>query len=276
MKLLSISAMSASVAMANDLSAIWSNAMSKSSSQDTLAGLRSGNNDDDRNVMDLFTLSNIFEYGCWCHFGDSKPARGPTMDTVDGMCKRWYDSKDCIRIDNDDAGTTCDISMQYNDVLAAQQFPFDPSLDYSTLCDAANQDAAFADAEEGACARDNCKVDAYFLREIFNHMAFNNLNHTLSVSFGFDTDFTCRGIVANSLMPSTAAPFTTAAPVAQTTANGGTTATPIPAWQCCGTFPSRFPYKTNNGARDCCNGATYATALLQCCANGSTAVIGAC
>merc|ERR1712084_50855 len=97
-----------------------------------------------------------------------------------------------------------------------------------------------------------------------------------SVSFGFDTDFTCRGIVANSLMPSTAAPFTTAAPVAQTTAMGGTTATPIPAWQCCGAYPNRFPYKTNNGARGCCSGATYATALLECCPNGSTAVIGTC
>merc|ERR1712014_108550 len=190
MKLLSISAMSASVAMANDLSSLWSTAVNKQSSKDTLSALRTSNGDD-RNVMDLFTLSNIFEYGCWCHFGDKKPARGPSMDTVDGMCKRWYDSKDCIRIDNEDAGTTCDISIQYEDVLASQDFPFDPTLDYSALCNAANPDGLYADAEEGACARDNCKVDAYFLREIFNHMAFNNLNHTLSVSFGFDTDYTC-------------------------------------------------------------------------------------
>jgi hypothetical protein len=275
MKLLSISAMSA-VAMGNDLSAIFSSAMSKSSSQQIAASaLRSSG--DDRNVMDLFTLSNIFEYGCWCHFGDDKPARGPSMDTVDGYCKRWYDSKDCIRIDNEDATTTCDIAMQYEDVLAGLQFPFDPTNDYDALCTAANPDGIYADAEEGACARDNCKVDAYFLRDIFTHMSFNNLNHSLSVSFGFDTDYTCRGIVANSLMPSTAAPFTTAAPVVVTTAMGGTTATPIPTWQCCGAFPDRFPYKTNNGARGCCQGATYATALLECCANGSgTAIIGAC
>lgn len=274
MKLLSISAMSA-VAMANDLSETFSNAMNSASSQQAAASaLRSSG--DDRNVMDLFTLSNIFEYGCWCHFGDDKPARGPSMDNVDGFCKQWYDSKDCIRIDNEDAGTTCDISIQYNDAIASLPFPFDPTHDYAALCNAANLDADYADADEGACARDNCAVDAYFLRDIFNHMAFNNLNHSLSVSFGFDTDYTCRGIVANSLMPSTAAPFTTAAPVAQTTAMGGTTATPIPTWQCCGSFPSRFPYKTNQGARDCCNGATFATALLECCPSGSTAVIGAC
>ena len=279
--------MSASVAMANDLSTLWQNALQKPASADALRSAVG----DDRNVMDLFTLSNIFEYGCWCHFGDSKPARGPSMDEVDGFCKRWYDSKDCIRIDNEDAGTTCDTAIQYNDVLASPgvgsgagymadgtlAFPFDPTHDYSAICDANNLDSDFADAEEGQCARDNCKVDAYFLRAIFTHMSFNSLNHTLSVSFGFDTDFTCRGIVANSLMPSTVAPFTTAAPVAQTTAAaGGTTATPIPTWQCCGSYPNRFPYKTNNGARGCCGSATYATALLECCSNGSTAVQGTC
>jgi hypothetical protein len=273
MKLLLTSAMSA-VAMGNELASLWNDAMNKAGSQQAASSaLRAGGSD--RNVMDLFTLSNIFEYGCWCHFGDDKPARGPTMDSVDGFCKRWYDSKDCVRIDNEDAGTTCDLSMQYTDVLAGLSFPFDPSHDYSTLCDTANPDGNYADATEGACARDNCKIDAYFLRDIFNHMAFNNMNQTLSVAFGFDTDFTCRGIVANALMPSTAAPFTTAAPVVVTTA-AGTTATPIPTWQCCGSFPDRFPYKTNQGARSCCNGATYATALLECCANGSTAVIGAC
>ena len=273
MKLLSISAMGASVAMANDLMATFDSAMLKASSQQAAgAALRSSG--DDRNVMDLFTLSNIFEYGCWCHFGEDKPARGPSMDNVDGFCKQWYDSKDCIRIDHEDADETCDIAIQYTDVLANQNFPFDPSHDYSALCDAANPDGNYADSVEGGCARDNCKVDAYFLRDIFNHMAFNNLNQTLSVAFGFDTDYTCRG--RSGLQASTVAPFTTAAPVVVTTAPAGTTGTPIAPWQCCGAFPARFPYKTNNGARDCCVDTTFATALLECCANGLTAVIGAC
>lgn len=265
------------VAMANDLSAIFNSAMQKSTSQQAAgAALRSAG--DDRNVMDLFTLSNIFEYGCWCHFGDDKPARGPSMDSVDGYCKRWYDSKDCVRIDGENASppTMCDISIQYVDAIASLPFPFDPTHDYSALCTVAQTTGTWADAEEQACAVANCEIDAYFLRDIFNHMAFNNLNQTLSVAFGFDTDFTCRGIVANGLMPSTAAPFTTAAPQVVTTAAPGTTATPIPTWECCGAYPDRFPYKTNQGARDCCNGATFATALLECCPNGSTAVIGAC
>merc|ERR1712071_563547 len=192
------------------------------------------------------------------------------------VCARHGTTAKIIRIDHEETGAMCDIAIQYEDVLATLPFPFDPNHDYRVLCAAANTDPQYADAEEAGCARDNCEVDAFFLRSIFNHMAFNNLNYTLSVAFGFDTDFTCRGIVANSLMPSTAAPFTTAVPVVQTTAMGGTSAVPQAAWACCGEYPERFPYKTNNGARDCCVATTFATALLECCGNGSTAVIGAC
>merc|ERR1711988_1252667 len=67
---------------------------------------------DDRNVMDLFTLSNVFEYGCWCHFGDSPLPRGPSQDTVDGFCNRWWNTRDCIKIDANNNNKVCDVSMQ--------------------------------------------------------------------------------------------------------------------------------------------------------------------
>lgn len=38
---------------------------------------------------------------------------------------------------------------------------------------------------------------------------------------------------------------------------------------CCGEYPSRFSFKDYNGARDCCNGATYNTLMLSCCDDGS-------
>jgi hypothetical protein len=279
MKLFAVSAMSA-VAMANDLESIWKTALAKPSSVEALKVneemMRSSG--DDRNVMDLFTLSNIFEYGCWCHFGDSHLPRGPVMDTVDGYCNRWWNSKDCIRIDNNNAGTTCDLSMQYVDVLAGLTFPFGPGNDYPSLCSAANN-GQHADAEEDACAIANCEVDAYFLRDTFTHMSFNHLNHSLSVSFGFDTDFTCRGLVA-SQAGTTAAPFagTTVPPVVETTAAPvvETTGAPWNTWDCCGAFPDRFPYKPQGGDRACCNGATYNTLTLMCCPNGSTGAINSC
>jgi len=278
MKLIAVSAMSA-VAMANDLQSMWKSALQKPSSVEALelsqSLMRSAG--DDRNVMDLFTLSNIFEYGCWCHFGDSVLPKGPVQDTVDGYCNRWWNTKDCIRIDNNNAGTVCDLDMQYEDVLTGLSTPFNPSNDYPALCTSANT-GQYATADEEACAIANCENDAYFLRAIFTHMSFNHLNSSLSVSFGFDTAYTCRGYLANT--------GTTAAPFAGTTADPGTTAPPattaavttsgIPTQDCCGAFPDRFPYRPQGGARACCNGATYSTATLECCSGGFTAAITTC
>merc|ERR1712048_393740 len=160
--------------------------------------------------------------------------------------------------------------MQYVDVLAGLSQPFDMNLDYSVMCNAA-QSGQHADADAEACAAANCANDAYFLRAIFTHMSFNHLNSSLSVSFGFDTAYTCRGLLA--------ATGTTIAPFAPTTAvetTAAVTTSGIPSQECCGTFPDRFPYRTQGGGRACCNGATYSTATLECCANSFTAAISTC
>ena len=69
---------------------------------------------------------------------------------------------------------------------------------------------------------------------------------------------------------------------AQTTISPETTLTmPVPSQDCCGQYPQRFPYRTQGGDRGCCEnpngaGVTYNANFLQCCADGSTLVIGAC
>ena len=111
-------------------------------------------------------------------------------------------------------------------------------------------------------------------------MAISNLNHTFSKNFGFDTDFTCRGIVNSGA--TTVAPFAgttlsmTSTGALATSADPGTTSTPIPKWDCCGTYPDRFPYKPNGGNRGCCDGHTYNTLTLSCCASGNTAALNSC
>lgn len=42
--------------------------------------------------------------------------------------------------------------------------------------------------------------------------------------------------------------------------------------QCCGTYPDRFPYKTNNGDRGCCGQRTYNTQTLTCCDESTSSV----
>jgi len=46
--------------------------------------------------------------------------------------------------------------------------------------------------------------------------------------------------------------------------------------QCCGDFPKRFPFYSNNGKRECCSGKTYNTYSLECCASGEVKGIGSC
>ncbi|CAG5089183.1 Oidioi.mRNA.OKI2018_I69.PAR.g12117.t1.cds [Oikopleura dioica] len=48
-----------------------------------------------------------------------------------------------------------------------------------------------------------------------------------------------------------------------------------PPDQCCGEFPTRFPFNTEGGTRGCCNGHTFNAATLECC--GTTLVAsGSC
>lgn len=254
MKVLAVASAIAAVS-ANDLLSIWESAASASAEMvDAPIPM-------DRKVMDLFTLTNIFNYGCWCYFGDYSPVRGTAMDSVDGYCKQWYENKDCVVIDD----ATCDPDIDYEDVLGDLSFPFNPAHDYIAMCDAANA----ADA----CASLNCAIDATFLRDIFNHMAFNQLNQTLSQAMGFETAI-CHNAQA-------AAATTTGNPLTTSAASGSTavpTTSAFPNMMCCGDYPARFPYRPRNGERRCCGTVTYQFSTLECCdaSTSATAMIGSC
>lgn len=38
--------------------------------------------------------------------------------------------------------------------------------------------------------------------------------------------------------------------------------------ECCGSYPNRFPFNTENGARGCCHGKTFDSENLMCCVDG--------
>ena len=42
--------------------------------------------------------------------------------------------------------------------------------------------------------------------------------------------------------------------------------------QCCGEYPNRFPFSSENGNRGCCNGKTFDSANLMCCSDGTIQV----
>jgi len=229
--------------------------------------------DDDRKVIELFTISSVANYGCWCRFNNYRPYKGPTMDTVDAACKQWYQNYDCLHFDysntNDYAGR-CDLTVEYNDTLTTLNQPFSPTTDYMAECATANPGSD--------CAATACAVDAVFIREVFVFLADNTLNMTLSGWYGFDG--TMCGVNSRNQDGTTAAPgalpTTLAPPVVPTTAAPGTTAVPEPTVSCCGAYPNRFQFKLMNGNRQCCVDSVFNPNLHECCANGSTADIGNC
>lgn len=67
---------------------------------------------------------------------------------------------------------------------------------------------------------------------------------------------------------------------AQNANNAATTLIPVTTFNpdthdCCGQYPIRYRYSTNNN-RQCCGQSTFNGNTLECCAGGYTATIGAC
>merc|ERR1712226_1447722 len=52
--------------------------------------------DDDRKIMELFTISSVANYGCWCRFNMYKPYKGPAQDTVDEACEQFHKNYDFL------------------------------------------------------------------------------------------------------------------------------------------------------------------------------------
>jgi len=227
--------------------------------------------DDDRKIMELFTISSVANYGCWCRFNMYKPYKGPAQDTVDEACEQWHKNYDCLHVDysTNTPMFRCGEDTPYTDVLATIADPFDPATDFAAAC--AN---GINGNDINTCEAQACHVDAVFVRHIVNYLKDNTLNMTLSGWYGFDGS-ACRGA---SVAGTTASPgvVTTGAPAVVTTDPAATTATPQATVDCCGDYPARFPYKLNNGNRACCVDTTYSVSVLECCPNNALAMIGTC
>merc|ERR1711879_173034 len=224
-------------------------------------------NSDSRKVMELFTLSSIANYGCWCRFNNYNPYRGPTMDPMDADCKTWHLNYQCMV---NDFGGSCNEAVLYNDTLTQLVEPFDESVDYVAECAARNPGSE--------CQATACAVDAHFFRGIVNYLADNTLNQTLNGFFGFDGS-ACGFRQADAATTASAPIFTDMFTTTEAPADEMTATTLTPPWprsDCCGPYPERFPFKVQQGRRQCCVNHTYDTGLLECCADGSTAMIGSC
>lgn len=100
------------------------------------------------------------------------------------------------------------------------------------------------------CAINSCIVEGLFVLRLFQHIVMNagSIDGGLKVANGFQQDQVC---------------------------NFGTGQIEGPV-QCCGAYPERFKFRSNNGLMGCCGQEIFDQASMECCADGSTQIIGNC
>lgn len=182
------------------------------------------------------TLAAIWNYGCWCYFQDQHgKGSGEAQNYIDEHCKILHHGYTCVMMDAaDENDNTCDpFTHEYNTITVLGAVPEQVQID----CEARNAG--------DNCAIRSCAVESYFVLNIFQEaLGPNTFDQSLKHDLGWDASV-CRG--------------------SGNTANGGN---PSP-WECCGSYPPRFPYRTGNGRRDCCGEKTYDTTMFSCCNDDS-------
>lgn len=209
--------------------------------------------EDDRRFTGFMTdfLGNINGYGCWCMFNEKYvEAKGPVQDEVDGECKILIHGYRCVEIDAVARGEECDI---VNKVYTPYNF-FSAATALELECPATNEvfDFDLSQFVPDQCAIDMCLVEGRFTLAFFDQFFTETIvfDPALSHPDGqinvgpFDHTVECK------INP-----------------NGSGKS----ELECCGLFyVNRFTYKTDEGARDCCDAAqkTFSTATHECCSGG--------
>merc|ERR1711881_634764 len=182
------------------------------------------------NVANAVAL--LDEFGCWCYFYDNVGrGKGSPVDEVDGFCKLLGDGYQCAILDTEAQGITCvPWEVTYTPGTGAGK-------GLKETCEERNADP---------CAAYSCTVEGQFSDSLFAYLlSGSQIDYE---SFGHNNGFDPSHDVG--------------CPVKQGTKGASNEKA------CCGAYPTRFPYKTLDGARACCGSRTYNTELLNCCPNG--------
>lgn len=201
----------------------------------------------------LSFLQDIQYYGCWCFLDETwDQAKGPVQDGLDQECKNLVMNYRCLVMDALDRGETCDPhAHQYTEYNL-----FGATEELTVECKKNNCDQETPpNCDE--CGVDLCISDGEFTLNLFSLM------------------FQAGGIAASQppYDPTMTHPNNANSPGSFTVADeckydyrGAGRSDK----ECCGTYPTRFPFKTFNGDKACCNtqegGRTYSTLVNQCCA----------
>lgn len=204
-----------------------------------ISGERAINNCESPTCTIPLTLSGIWGYGCWCHFGSRiGQGKGAAVNPMDSVCERMQKCLRCAEFDaaNADDPYLCDIqTVNYN----------------STFSNANNVNAIAAGCSErnpnSLCSVHVCTCEMQMINEILGLMwqsytydpAFRHASNPNGGTFDFSAS--CRS----------------------NTGSGGNDV----ETQCCGKYPSRSPF--HKADKECCEATQtiFNPIESECCAN---------
>lgn len=227
--------------------------------------------------LSLLSLQDLEGYGCWCYFNSDRAdngyrGKGLAVDTsFDHACRTLRHGYECGQMDyeNDmqaDGHTEFEACHPWNVTYASATFCGIDILE--SCCDTFNKNS---DGTRNHCAYYACLNENHFVATAISLVVSDglSLDNDLIWSQGYDPITECSPVAAVT----TIASLTTVGESGPTTPNGSglrdaTTelyTTVVETRQCCGTYPTRYAYKSTNGSRECCNQHVYSPALLVCC-----------
>jgi len=221
----------------------------------------------------LVFLKNLWNYGCWCRFEEMHgTGMGAPVNKMDEVCRTLHHGYTCMQHDD---GECAPFGQKYRSVVHSAE-----SKDTMVI------DCASKNPTGDECNHRACAVESWFVLEILR-LYFKEkyaFDPAFMASTGWDAS-ECPGSAA-----STAAPYT--APFAPAGGNGNGNGSNKPSGsadtddedevvqysgyerQCCGDYPTRFPFNALNGGRSCCKDVTYNPFMMTCC--DSNVVVGEC
>merc|ERR1712179_252640 len=179
-------------------------------------------------------------YGCYCMFTDiSGAGRSDPVDGVDSLCKQINDAYTCIATEHPDCNPA---TVAYNKISFN-------SNDVWNDCMMANRPT-----DNPLCSMKVCAAEFEF--------AANLAKMTTDVikEQGFPAIMAAGGpwgFLISDENKHANFDFETQCPKSTSTTYGEK--------KCCGSYPSKFPYRDQNGARQCCTDAVFNSATHQCC-----------
>jgi hypothetical protein len=184
--------------------------------------------DEDRSTPSFIPehLPLLDGWGCWCNFdSDTFDGHGIPINEIDKACKVLVNGYKCSILDAIDNGEP---------ECRPFEIPYNSSTGFGTLETIVSSCTLINPSDP--CSLRSCIIEGHFVISVFS--LFGNgffIESQYSHANGFDPT-TCTAPRANLFGPT----------------------------ECCGDYPVRYPFKTNN-VRECCGQYTYNVNVMNCC-----------